>query len=455
MVVSQLITFACIPVLFRSYTPVEFAPWAVAAAIAFLGGGVATLRYELAIVIEREYKKSSALFWLSIGLAIVISMAMGIYAVPYILNYSLSSIQIPFLHSSVIVWLLLIALTTIMQAWVLRQAAYLTLSIGQICNAVVANSVQITGAYYDGGAQWLIWGSIFGQFTIFIVLLLQIARSSLPPVSPISCGAHVWDVMSQYKKFPIFSLPFTLCSIIRERAPVLVLGIWSGQAEIGLFSQAWRILSVPAALTGSAIRPVIFHEAAKNGLVNQESKIHAILRSLVLIGAPWLALLLYAPEEIFVVALGDGWEDIGAYVIVLSIPLFLFALSNWMDRMLDVVGRQDLNLVTEIVSSVTSIGGLALALYAGHSVLEAVAFQALILALNYVAFICVTYWVAGYQKQQLFYIGVSALILVALFLAMFSMLGVRFSVLATVSIGVGVAFVVSAITIFSYVRQQK
>jgi O-antigen/teichoic acid export membrane protein len=248
------------------------------------------------------------------------------------------------------------------------------------------------------------------------MLFLSVIKSGASPDALGLCAGRIRMLLVSYKRFPLFSVPFTLCSIIRERAAVILLGGWASPADVGYYSQAWRIMNFPVGLSGSAIRPVLFHAAAEQGLVAQEARIGKILTALIVIGAPWLAVIMYRPEDLFGVVLGQPWRNAGTYASMLSIPIFLFVLSNWMDRILDVVGRQDLNLFTEFLSAVTSIAGLLIALASGASILTAVATQSIILALNYALFIVIAYRVSGYQLFMLVRLLILLVILVAVFL---------------------------------------
>jgi len=175
-------------------------------------------------------------------------------------------------------------------------------------------------------------------------------------------------------------------------------------------------MNFPVGLSGNAIRPVIFHAAAEQGLAAQESHIGKILTALIVMGAPWLAIIMYRPEDLFSVVLGQSWRNAGTYAFMFAIPVFLFMLSNWMDRILDVVGRQDLNLLTEFLSTTTSLAGLVIALASGASILAAVATQSVILALNYALFIVIAYRISGYRLFMLARLLLILVILVVIFL---------------------------------------
>lgn len=400
-IVSQIVTMVSIPFLFRLYDPADFASWAVTLSVVMLVGGVSTLRYELAVVIERDRLEASALFWLSLLFGVsVATLASLILIVSPISDWLFGGAVIPYLDFMIATWLILVAMSQALQGWALHDGGFKQISWAQIGNAVMLSVVQLIGGYHGGGAEWLIFGSVVGQLILLLILLRHIFHSSAL-VGLRHCINRIPAVAARYQRFPRFSVPYTLFTIVRERAAVIVLGNWAAPAEVGYYSQAWRIMNLPVGLSSSAIRPVLFHASADQGLSAQESRIAVILAALIVSGAPWLAYILYRPEDLFGVILGEQWRSAGAYAYMLVFPAFLFTLRNWMDRILDVAGRQDLNLLTEIVSAVTSIAAVVIVLASGATALKAVAVQSAILTVNYAVFIVVAYRIAGYKLLTL------------------------------------------------------
>jgi O-antigen/teichoic acid export membrane protein len=212
-------------------------------------------------------------------------------------------------------------------------------------------------------------------------------------------------------------------------------------------------MNFPVGLTSSAIRPVVFHSAAKEGLLAQESRINRILTALVVAGSPWLAIVLFKPEELFGLILGDTWARAGVYAAVIAVPVFLFALRNWMDRILDVAGRQDLNLMVEFVSAVTSLAGLAGMLASGSSVFDAVVVQSSILAVNYAIFMFIAFQVAGYRVRVLYKFAAVCAAIVAVFLVLYQIIGSLVPVPFDIAVAVTIAIIFSGATGWSLFRR--
>jgi O-antigen/teichoic acid export membrane protein len=399
VVCAHLSTLLSLPILARLYSPADFAPWAIGVAIVVFVASLSTLRYDLAIVSERDPEGGSALFWLAVFVAFAVFLCATCILLMldrYLHLQNVGGVEMLSL------WLFLTIANVPWTAWHLRHAKFWLISSTQIANALAMNLTQIYGgAINDGGPFWLVLGSVTGQLASFCIFFYSALRLVAHPVSIRAAMKLIPAFAWKHRRFVLFSLPYTLLVAIRDRLPVLVLGNWVTSHDIGLYSQAWRLSSVPAGITGSTIRPVLFHNAVERGIGALEEQIYWILRLLVTAGVPLLAALVLRSEDIFRVLLGEQWRPIGTYIAVLGFPSLAFALSNWMDRLLDVSGKQQLNLWTAFVCALTSTLVMILALAFGASLLTAVFAQSAILTLNYLFFVCLTFEIAGFSRRLL------------------------------------------------------
>lgn len=396
VVVSQLVALACLPFLFRAYGPASFGVWAVVQAVAVSVGGMAALRFELAIVVERERQAASEVFWLSVLLA------LGVSAL-----FSLASIfALPFLEAETRAlgwmagaWVLLVGLGQGLQGWLLRDGAFGAVASGQMVNAVVTNGLHLLGAGLGADVNWLVAGSLGGQGALLAYSAWKVASS--PPERFATCRGHLANAAWRHRRFAFFSAPNTLVSMARERLPVILLVTVLPAEQIGWYSQAWRLVHIPVGLSSSAVRPVMFHAAAEHGLAAQEPLVTRLLLVITVLAAPWLGVLACGPAAAFGLILGDAWRDAGPLAALLAVPALFFAQSNWMDRFLDLRGRQDLNLLAGVATTGLSVGALWLALGSGASLLVATGAQAAVLVVAYVGFMALAYRIARFSPAGL------------------------------------------------------
>ena len=78
---SQVLALALVPVLFRLYTPQDFGVWAAVQAIAVIAGSLVSLRFDLALVLERDLGAASQLLYAIIGVVVACSIVVALLLV--------------------------------------------------------------------------------------------------------------------------------------------------------------------------------------------------------------------------------------------------------------------------------------------------------------------------------------------------------------------------------------
>lgn len=442
---SQAFAIVLVPVLFRLYTPDDFGVWAAIQAMAITGGSLLSFRLDLGLTLERNVEAASHLLMASVGIVCLMSVVVGVLAVISIRPLEHLGIgPMPMVLGWA--WLSLVGLGVVFQAWLMRDGAFAQISIGLVLNATVANLVQLGGGL-SGNGIWLVVGSLAGQTVATLFYAQGVQRCTDRP----ACSIDLKEMLAallRNRRFVQFSLPFTIMSLIRERMPIFVIGSFSPAALVGLYSQSWRLTNFPSALTSAALRPVFFYRAATYGLAAQVQAVDRIVRGLLIASSPWVALLSFGGGDLFAIVFGRQWNGAGWFAAMLSVPAAFFMITNWMDRLLDVIGRQDLNLKLEAIAGISSVGGLWIVLAAGRSLAEAVAVQAVMLTLSYLAFLWICYQVAGWPRSGLVRaIAVACAVGAVLFLTL-SVLGIFLDTMPVLGIGATAAGVTTAIVLW-------
>ncbi|WP_165405595.1 oligosaccharide flippase family protein [Bradyrhizobium genosp. SA-3] len=446
---SQAFSIALVPVLFRLYSPSDFGVWAAIQAVAIIVGSLLSFRFDLALVIERDSVPASLLFLATIGVVCVMSLVLG--AVTAIFMKSIQQLGIgPMPVALGWGWLSLVGLAVVLQAWLMREGAFARISTGVVLNAITANLVQLGGGF-SGDGVWLVVGSVVGQAAATLFYVRSIQQSAERPVCSMDVSGMM-TVLMRNRRFPQFSLPFTVLSLLRERAPIFIVGAFSTASLVGLYSQAWRLTHLPSAFTSASLRPVFFHRAATEGLASQGDKVDRIMRWLLIVSSPWIALLVFGGDELFMLVLGSRWQGAGWLSAMLVMPASLFMMTNWMDRLLDSIGRQDLNLRLEAVAAISSVGSLWAMLASGRSLTEAVALQSVMLTLSYLAFLWICYGAAGWSRSGLLRSIAIAGVLGAVVYVMLTILGQLLAPAAVIASG---AVLGGAITTTALLRARR
>jgi len=217
------------------------------------------------------------------------------------------------------------------------------------------------------------------------------------PAAPSRPGAAV----RAHRRFPCFSAPYTLFGVLRDRAGLMIFQAYLTPAQVGQYAFAWRALNFPVGLISGSLRPVIFHDGARHGITEIGPLVTKLMTLLGLATGIGMAVFLAMPGDWFALILGPSWRDTGPMGAVMIWGIGSFVLANWLDRVMDLLGRQGLTLTMEIIFTCLSLGGMLGVFLAGGSMLQAVVAQAVALTLYNVVYLVAVYRCAQWPVREL------------------------------------------------------
>lgn len=407
-VVAQVATALLMPVLSRLYLPESFGQWALLMSLALIPAGVAGLRYEVAIPLPDSHQDAANLLALAILLSLVVAAVTAV-AIVLATDFLVDSVG----YGALARWFWLIPFLVVAfglyqagLSWYTRMGDFSYLSVSRAILPLSTITVQIGLALFGlADARGLILGSLIGHFlaAALTVMLLVISYRSL--IATALSRSGVRRVMIRYRNYPLYMTPYTLIADLRNRLAVFLFGSFGSKADVGSYALAERIVRFPVHAVSNAIRPVFFRKAAASKLRGFEAP---LLRSLVFLNTvttPFFVLFWFASAELFVIIFGDEWRGASLYAVILSVPMFVLIHTNWLDRGLDVLGRQKLAFQMESVFSVLSIVMLVFGLVVLGSVLTGVILQSLVILVYNIVWLITFFSVAGYNIQGLAKVG--------------------------------------------------
>ena len=387
--VSPAVNLAAIPVVMRLYGPEEYGVWGLVLGVAMILGQVSTLRFELAAVVERDDRRAGGALTLALlaaALFTLLAVAIG-GVLPSLLDGGRWAESLAPRIWALPVLVAAMGLKLIGDGWAVRARAFTLRAAGLVLLAVVTNGMQI-GLWHLGvrGADGLILGSVCGFAVSGLVPLTGVALREGRRLKPLSAWGSLPELARTHRKFPLFTAPYTVLGNLRREGLKIVVGAWGAEADVGLTAFAWRATYFPAQACSNGVRPVLFERAASAAdpaaVLPFVVRIQKVLAAGVVPGL--LAFELWT-APIVKVAVGEEWLPAGPVLRLLAAPAALFVLTNWLDRVFDVVGRQDLALRLEVVFSTLSLGALAGGLWLGGGLEAGVGAMSAVLVVYYLA----------------------------------------------------------------------
>jgi O-antigen/teichoic acid export membrane protein len=416
-VIAQLITVGTMPILTRLYTPSAYAGWGLLISVVVLFTAIATLRYELAIVLPKHHEEAANGLIGGLIVTGVMSVVSG-----SILLFGGALLLGPEFYEELKIWLwfapALIMVTGIHQAcnfWLTRMQEFWFYSLSQVTLPLFTISFQMAAALFGfRSSSGLIIGTLLGQFgvAVFFVFIIFRRHGELfwRSVSLKATQNFLW----KYKVYPFYMTPYTIVSAVRDRLVYFLLATFGYKPDIGFYNLSSRVVNMPNSLLSSSVRPVFFQHAASSDFKLLESQINRVLDFLSVCVVPFWILFLFHSQDLFALVFGAPWREAGIYAAILSVPAVPLMLGNWLDRAFDALGQQRLAFTLELVFSLLSIGALTMGMLVYRNGLMAISMQAVVLTFYYSFWLFSLFRVAGYRKQSLlrlllFIVGIASI----------------------------------------------
>jgi O-antigen/teichoic acid export membrane protein len=442
---GQVVTLACLPLLSRLYAPHDFGEWTLITTSALLVGSVATLRYELAIVLPHHNGPAAALVWAGMTIAGLVSGVAAILLVP-IANFTIGQeevIRVGWTLWTIPTLIFFIATLQLGLAWCTRRVAFTTYAIGTFLLPTATAIAQLAGPW--AGLQrsdGLIFGTLAGYAAAaFSVWLPILARDRGYIFRALSIN-RITTTALRFRQYPCYMTPYTLAGMLRDRSIYFLIGHFADPAAVGRYAMAQRLTSMPNNFISSAVRPVFFQQAARQKLSELAKSVFTIMVVLIGIAVPGMVVFWFHAEAVLGFLLGSQWSATAPYAVILSVPALPLLLGNWLDRVFDVSGRQRIAFLLESGFSFITLVALLLGFVVFKEVRAAVIAQAAAMTAYYWIWINVVFRLSEFPGSRFFQLLGIALGLTAVYVAVLWCLEMFFPLAIAVGVYSAIALLI-------------
>jgi lipopolysaccharide exporter len=399
-IAAQIITFLSMPFLTRLYGPDAFAGWALFISLTNLLASISVLRFELALVLPDKDEDAFNIMALSVGILFFMGLTSGIIVFFFgenLLGEKFVGELGPLLWL-VPVHVVAFGLYQLSSQWLVRTSSFKAYAMVHAILPLITVSCQALAAISTANSsKGLITGTVAGQFFCTVITF---------GFAMLYCCSQFWEALHfkdirkmfiRYRSYPLYMTPYTLLGTIRDRLLFFMLANYGTRADPGLYSLASRFTNAPNNFVAGAMRPVFFQKAATVDFKTLENFITNTIRQLSLIFIPFATIFIFHSRQICAFVFGDKWAEAGPYASVLALPAVLILLTTWLDRSFDVLGKQRLAFLMELLFSAVVIVSVASIMILFENSLFAVACQAVVVSLYYAVRLAVLYQIAGFD----------------------------------------------------------
>ncbi|KTD21641.1 lipopolysaccharide biosynthesis protein [Legionella londiniensis] len=332
-IISQLLMFACIPVVSRLYIPAVFGVYAVFNAIMYTLNQVACLRGELLITLPQKKTDAKNLFAACLFITTVMSLFL-LAVTCFFSKIILHALQIEALDGYI--WLIAVGVLIVgfrnsLLYWAVRNNLFATVGKANFIQAPVLLFVQIGFGFFFPSALCLVLGAVASWAAALAYLIKKLFnRRFLSTV--FARLQNAWLITRANKQFLFHSSLSILMLGIANYMPVILVSSAYDTQVAAWFALAMQAVYSPLDLISVSVSQVYLNKGAK--LFNTDPGALSLFYikttcSLLLLGLiPMLVIGLFAPL-LFQFIFGDNWGQAGVYAQIMSVMFLVrFAIVS-------------------------------------------------------------------------------------------------------------------------------
>ncbi len=331
MGIASLITFLFIPILTRFFSAEEFGQWAIFMML-MQTISLLTLKFEMSIVLPKDYKKAIYISLFSIFVLSVNSLVLFL-----ILLFSKDILISNFFPGLSPILLLLTPLGgfllgfyNILQIWGTRLEKYKKIANSQVLHSSISSPVSIV-LYFFGYKSAL--GLALGQLIARLASLYYLFNYYISYVKKIQirdCFKYARKIVGDYKSFPFFEFPQSILQRFSFDIIFYFVAFSFGSSAVGLLTIADRTVAKPLNIISESLKLAFYQR-----LTVKKNKVNFFLQSVILmffLGSFFVGIIYLIPDQLYSYFLGgEEWGNIGLYIRLL-LPLifvrFVFVMAS-------------------------------------------------------------------------------------------------------------------------------
>lgn len=354
-ILARVITFASLPFITRVYEPGALGAWAIILTLSTFVVPLATMRYDVAVVIAPSRRVAASLVLVMAACtavtACVVAAAMALLPASLLEAISGLGRDDQSLLAFVPVVLVGLAFQASAQAWLVREHRFGLLSLVQVGQATFTAIATVALPFLTGATAVTATAAATLGLVLAAIVAVSACWSDIIERARWRFAGAARLAALRYKVYPTYFMPYSLSAGLVERVVQVVLASAYSISALGAFYVARQLIMAPATLLAGSLRQVLFaHSARQSDIAHTRHRVRRILDVLINLLAPALAFCLFWLEPALTAAMGDGWARLGSFAWWILFPASAYLFTGWLDRLWDVTGRQRTAVVLQIVS---------------------------------------------------------------------------------------------------------
>lgn len=324
--IAQLIPILLQPLLRRYFSPEEFGAYAVYLSLIGILIVIASMKYELAIILPEKDKTATNI----LALAVLINLAFSSILLLIIVLFRRPVSNLINLPAQYSIYLCFVPLGVFLYSmyqsinyWLIRKKLFFSISLNKFFRRGSEGSGQVILMFSKVSAG-LVIGDIIGHFANCVSGITQALRNdvNLMHVSIIKLK-YVFRKHVEYPKYNVIPGFMSACSYL---LPVIFINKFFSSEYTGYFDLSKLMLSIPLALIATSISNVLLQLVSEKFRNNESfvSNLFSILILVLFIGLLEIIIIRIWGVRLFRLFFGQEWEFSG---IISRLLVWSFAFN--------------------------------------------------------------------------------------------------------------------------------
>lgn len=315
IILAHAITALATPVATRLYSPADFSVLAALVALISIIGTASCLRFDMAVPIPEQHDDGATLLVMALVSCTTMSIVATIVVTvaPDLLATNLNQPALREYRWLLPIGVLLLGSYSALQAWLVRQKDFRSISQTRVAQSCAGASVQLGLGWLGVAPLGLMLGQIITSSGGALMMAVRSVRAT--SLSTVVSIARMRELLTIYQRFPTYSTLETLCNTGGMQIPVIMIAAWSTRAEAGYLLLAIFIMQAPMGLIGTSVSQVYLSRAPEEHRSGRLASFTVeVYRGLLNSGAgPLIFAGLVAPS-VFAIIFGEEWRRAGTLV---------------------------------------------------------------------------------------------------------------------------------------------
>ena len=357
-VVASAVGRLTLPIITNIFSISDLGKYQLLVSIITMIGVVASLRYDMAIILPKEDAVASIMFKLSF--LVLVGVTLVTAAVFYFFRYPLltllNAVELVNVALLIPAGVFFYGLLEIIKYGLVRKKKFSEFALVRVYQVSTTQFSAIGFGWFYPDFFILVGCYIFG---LLIASFFYIKKSMI--MIQEKTAHSIKNLAIQYKKFPLVNSSIVFLNTLSLEIPVFFLAKYFSMEMVGLYMLANRISVIPMSLFGTSVTKVYFQKATDTfnhkpeQLLNVYKKTVQRLAGIGLV--PFLSIFLFAPFFMKLI-FGNEWQFSGVIIQILAIGMFMQFTTSPISTTFTIMNKQEIALYLTIVSLAVRFGSM-------------------------------------------------------------------------------------------------